>query len=85
MCRSTKVRRGAHRATHRETVNPIKSTYYNGNDPQMSRPTNRQAEPEVWFRIVHLGQNSNLLAPYPEHTVDVALGPNEMFESDNMA
>jgi hypothetical protein len=46
----------------------------------MSRSTNRQgsiAEPEVWFRIVHLSQsakNRPLLAPYPDQTAYP--GPN---------
>jgi len=44
----------------------------------MCRSTDRQVEPEVWFRIVHLAQNSHNGAPvaaYREQTVEIALGP----------
>jgi hypothetical protein len=42
-----------------------------------------RAEPEVCFRIVHLAQvdkNRPLLAPCREQAVDVAFGPNVIFE-----
>jgi hypothetical protein len=44
----------------------------------MCRCTNRQAAPEVWFRVVHLtqeGHNSAPVAAYREQTVEIALGP----------
>ena len=52
--------------------------------PQMCRSTNRQADPEVWFRIVHLAQychNGAPVAPYREQTVEIALGPEGAFEN----
>jgi len=42
-----------------------------------------RAEPEVWFRIVHIaqvGHNRPLSPPYREQTVEAALGPNGVFE-----
>jgi len=47
----------------------------------MSRPTNRQAEPEVWFRIVHSAvprENSALWEPYREQEVEVTFGTIDM-------
>ena len=44
----------------------------------MCRCTNRQVEPEVWFRIVHLAQDAQNGAPvaaYREQSVEIALGP----------
>lgn len=52
----------------------------------MSRPTNRQAEPEVWFRIVHLAQDAQSdapVAPYREQMVEIALGPKGAFVNGN--
>jgi hypothetical protein len=46
--------------------------------PQMCRSTNRQVDPEVWFRIAHLAQNGHNGAPvsaYREQMVEIALGP----------
>jgi hypothetical protein len=45
----------------------------------MSRPTNRQVDPEVWFRIVHLAQDAHSgtpVATYREQLVEIALGPS---------
>jgi hypothetical protein len=55
----------------------------------MSRSTNRRADPDVWFRIVHLAQigpNSTPVAPYSEQAVEVALGaePKGVFENGNI-
>ena len=53
----------------------------------MCRCTNRQAEPEVWFRIVHLAQVGHPGAPvaaYREQTVEIALGPKGAFENGNI-
>ena len=53
----------------------------------MSRSTNRQADPEVWFRIVHLAQNGQSGAPvaaYREQMVEIALGPKGAFENGNI-
>ena len=52
----------------------------------MSRSTNRQADPEVWFRIVHLAQVAHSCAPvaaYREQTVEIALGPKGAFVNGN--
>jgi len=52
--------------------------------PQMSRSTNRQVDPEVWFRIFHLAQVGHPGAPvaaYREQTVEIALGPEGAFEN----
>lgn len=54
----------------------------------MCRSTNRQADPEVWFRIVHLaqiGQSGIPVAAYREQTVELALGPMGAFENGNIA
>jgi hypothetical protein len=53
----------------------------------MSCSTNRQVDPEVWFRVVHLGQgcfNGALVAAYREQTVEIALGPKGAFENGNI-
>jgi hypothetical protein len=53
----------------------------------MCRCTNPQADPEVWFRIVHLAQVGHLGAPmaaYREQTVEIALGPKGAFENGNI-
>jgi hypothetical protein len=55
--------------------------------PQMCRSTNRQVEPEVWFRIVHLaqdGHNGTPVAPCREQTVEIALGHEVAFENGNI-
>lgn len=52
--------------------------------PQMCRSTNRQTEPEVWFRIVHIaqeGHNRVPVAAYREQKVEIALGPKGAFEN----
>ena len=44
----------------------------------MSRSTNLQVAPEVWFRILHLarvGHSGAPLADYREQTVEFSLGP----------
>ncbi len=44
-------------------------------------------EPEVWFRIVHLGQAGHSGAPvaaYREQMVEIALGPKGAFENGNI-
>ena len=56
----------------------------------MCRSTNRRfsgAEPEVWFRIVHITLDSQNDAPVVadrEQTVEIALGPREAFENGNI-
>ncbi len=53
----------------------------------MSRSTNRQVDPEVWFRIVHLAQDGpkgTPVAAYREQTVEIALGPKGAFENSNI-
>ena len=53
----------------------------------MCRSTNRQTEPEVWFRIVHIaqeGHNGAPVAAYREKTVEIALGPKGAFENGNI-
>ena len=53
----------------------------------MCRSTNRQPEPEVWFRIVHIaqeGHNGGSVAAYREQTVEIALGPKGAFENANV-
>lgn len=53
----------------------------------MCRSTNRQLEPEVWFRIVHVAQDGHYGAPvatYREQTVEIALGPKGAFENGNI-
>jgi len=58
--------------------------------PRMYRSTNGRAslaEPEVWFRIVHItldGQDGAPVAAYREHTVEIALGPKGAFENGNI-
>jgi hypothetical protein len=45
------------------------------------------AEPEIWFRIVHVaadGQNGAPVAAYREQTVEIALGPKGAFENGNI-
>ena len=45
------------------------------------------AEPEVWFRIVHValdGPDGAPVAAYREQTVEIALGPKEAFENGNV-
>ena len=46
--------------------------------PRMSRSTNRQgsvAEPEVWFRIVHITLDGPPAGAYREQAVEITLGP----------
>ena len=53
----------------------------------MCRSTNRQADPEVWFRIVHATQNGHNGAPvaaYREQRVEIALGPKWAFDNGNI-
>jgi hypothetical protein len=55
----------------------------------MCRSTNRPgvAEPEVYFRIVHIaleGQGGGPMAVYREQTVEIALGPKGAFENANI-
>ena len=53
----------------------------------MCRSTNRQADPEVYFRVVHATQNGYKgppVAAYCEQTVEIALGPKGAFENDNI-
>jgi len=55
--------------------------------PQMCRSTNRQADPEVWFRILHLAQNAQSGAPLAtchEQTIEIALGPKGAFENGSI-
>ncbi len=56
--------------------------------PQTSQCTNRLsgvAEPEVWFRIVHITLEGNVgSATYREQTVEIALGPKGAFENGNI-
>ena len=45
--------------------------------PRMCRSTNRQSDPEVWFRVVHLGQDGHKGTPvayHREQTCEIALG-----------
>jgi hypothetical protein len=45
------------------------------------------AEPEIWFRIVHVavdGANGAPVAAYREQTVEIALGPKGAFENGNI-
>lgn len=45
------------------------------------------AEPEIWFRIVHVaagGPNGAHVAAYREQTVEIALGPKGAFENGNV-
>ena len=56
----------------------------------MCRSTNRRfrvAEPEVWFRIVHItvdSQGDTSVATYREQTVEITLGPKWAFENGNI-
>jgi hypothetical protein len=53
----------------------------------MCRCTNRQPEPEAWFRIVYVAEESNKGGPvavYREQTVEIALGPKGAFENANI-
>ena len=55
----------------------------------MCRSTNRPsvAEPEVWFRILHVaedGGNGAPLAAYRDQTVEIALRPKGAFENGNV-
>jgi len=57
----------------------------------MCRSTNGRtsvAEPEVWFRIVHVaaeGADGPPVAAYREQTVEIALGPKGAFETATWA
>ena len=54
--------------------------------PLMCRSTNRRfsaAEPEVWFRIVHITMDSQNTG-YQKQTVEVGLGPKRAFENSNI-
>jgi hypothetical protein len=56
----------------------------------MYRSTNGRAslaEPEIWFRIVHVaavGADGAPVATYREQTVEIALGPKGAFENGNV-
>ena len=54
----------------------------------MSRSTNRLsgiAEPEVWFRIVHITlEDTAGSVAYREQTVEITLGPHGAFENGNI-
>jgi len=53
----------------------------------MCRSTNRQVDPEVWFRIVHVvleDQDGGPTAAYREQRVEIALGPRGAFENGNV-
>ena len=57
--------------------------------PRMRQSTNRRgvAEPQVWFRIVHIatdGHHRALDDAYREQTVEIALGPKGAFKSGNV-
>ena len=46
-----------------------------------------RAEPEVWFRVVHLAlerPNGAPAAPFREQTVEIDLGPKGAFENENV-
>ena len=50
--------------------------------------TDHAPHPEIWFRIVHAavsGQNGASPAMYREQEVEVAFGPMEIFEDDNVS
>ncbi len=54
----------------------------------MCRSTNRQQEPEVWFRIIYIEQENpddSPVAGYREQTVEIALGPDGAFASSKIA
>ncbi len=55
----------------------------------MCRSTNRSSavEPEVWFRVLHVGMDGHNGAPvatYCEQTVEIALGPRGAFENGSV-
>jgi hypothetical protein len=55
----------------------------------MRQSTNRRsvAEPQVWFRIVHLaadGHHRGLSGAYREQTVEIGLGPKGAFKNGNV-
>jgi len=53
----------------------------------MCRSTNRQVEPEVWFRVVHLGQDGYKGTPVAycrEKMLEISLGPKGVFENGNI-
>ena len=57
--------------------------------PRMRQSTNWRgvAEPQVWFRIVHVatdGHHRALGTPYREQTVEIALGPKGAFRNGNV-
>ena len=57
--------------------------------PRMRQSTNRRsvAEPQVWFRIVHIAEDGHHHAlddTYREQTVEIALGPKGAFKSGNV-
>ena len=56
--------------------------------PLSSRCTNRRgslAEPEVWFRIVHITlEDPASSTTYVEQTVEIALGPKGAFENESI-
>ena len=57
--------------------------------PRMRQSTNRRsvAEPQVWFRIVHVapdGHHRAIGATYREQTVEIALGPKGAFKNGNV-
>jgi hypothetical protein len=55
----------------------------------MRQSTNRRsiAEPQVWFRIVHIAEDGHhhaLGAAYREQTIEIALGPKGAFKGGNV-
>lgn len=55
------------------------------NSSRRGRPG--RAEPEIWFRIVHVAMDGHHVAPvaaYREQTVEIALGPKGAFENGNI-
>jgi hypothetical protein len=51
----------------------------------MCRSANRQADPEVWFRVVHIalhGQDGS--DAYREQAFEIALGNRGAFENGNI-
>jgi hypothetical protein len=57
--------------------------------PRVGRSTNRRrfAEPQVWFRIIHVaadGHHSALGDAIREQTVEIALGPKGAFKNGNV-
>ena len=54
--------------------------------PRMRQSTNRRsiAEPQIWFRIVHVAEDGHhraLDAAYSEQTIEIALGPKRAFKN----